>query len=409
MLRRRIINFRVVKESDNPTDNKEEKDILTTEMEEDIKAHRKKVRRRIMAVAFAITVAVVLVFLIIYLQTYTKVRISDTYSIGNAADNNYLEFAGGVLKYSRDGISYLNQKGEEIWNRPYQFKTPFLSVNHKSAVVADKGGNDIIVFQRDGVKGEIHTALPIEKIAVSKQGIVGALLKNESNPRIICYDTMGNILVEHQASLTGTGYPMDISLSEDGELMQVVYLAVENGEMISRVCYYNFGDAGKEKQNHQVMEKEYSGSIIASGFFINESVSAVVGDNCLTLFDGKAVPEEQATISVEGEIQSVFHGDRYIGLVVKNEGVDGYELCLYNKYGRKVLSENISGTYKSAKISGSQVILYDGKNCNIYMRTGIHRFEGEMDNNILEIFPVGGVNKYIVMNANGMENVRLVK
>ena len=34
---------------------------------------------------------------------------------------------------------------------------------------------------------------------------------------------------------------------------------------------------------------------------------------------------------------------------------------------------------------------------------------GEMDNNILEIFPVAGVNKYIVMNANGMEKVRLVK
>ncbi|MFR3390866.1 MAG: hypothetical protein ACLTT1_09730 [[Clostridium] scindens] len=34
---------------------------------------------------------------------------------------------------------------------------------------------------------------------------------------------------------------------------------------------------------------------------------------------------------------------------------------------------------------------------------------GEMDNNILEALPVFGVNKYIVMNANGMEKVRLVK
>ena len=29
----------------------------------------------------------------------------------------------------------------------------------------------------------------------------------------------GNILVEHQASFTGTGYPIDVSLSEDGEEM----------------------------------------------------------------------------------------------------------------------------------------------------------------------------------------------
>ena len=33
----------------------------------------------------------------------------------------------------------------------------------------------------------------------------------------------------------------------------------------------------------------------------------------------------------------------------------------------------------------------------------------DRDNNILEMFPVGGVNQYIVLSANGMEKVRLVK
>ena len=37
------------------------------------------------------------------------------------------------------------------------------------------------------------------------------------------------------------------------------------------------------------------------------------------------------------------------------------------------------------------------------------KFEGEMNNEIFEIVPVMGVNKYIVMNANGMESIRLVK
>lgn len=41
--------------------------------------------------------------------------------------------------------------------------------------------------------------------------------------------------------------------------------------------------------------------------------------------------------------------------------------------------------------------------------TGILKFKGELDNNILEIFPIKGVNKYIVMNANGMEHMRFVK
>ena len=53
--------------------------------------------------------------------------------------------------------------------------------------------------------------------------------------------------------------------------------------------------------------------------------------------------------------------------------------------------------------------MYDGNNCSIFLKSGIQKFEGEMETNIREIFPIMGVNKYIVINANGMENVRLVK
>ncbi len=59
-----------------------------------------------------IAIAAILVYLLINLQTYTKVRVSDTYVGEGAADNNYVQFLDGVLKYSKDGISYLNQSGK---------------------------------------------------------------------------------------------------------------------------------------------------------------------------------------------------------------------------------------------------------------------------------------------------------
>ncbi len=379
------------------------------EMEEDIRQHKTKFARRTVVIAVVAAVIGAAVFVYLSLQTYTGVRIAETYKVGNASDNSYREFAGGVLKYSRDGIAYLDSSGQEQWNQPYQIKNPSLDVNSQSAAVADKGGNNILVFQKEGLKGEIRTTLPIEKVAVSEQGIVAAVLKNESTPRIICYDTAGNVLVEHKSSMTGGGYPVDIAISPNGEVMQVVYLSVSSGEMTSRVCYYNFGDAGAEKIDHQMTEKEYKGSVMGSGFFIDETVSAAVGDNCLTIFKGAEEPKEAATVKIKGEIQSVFHSDKYIGILLKTEGSSRHELCLYNASGKRVLSRGFSGTYKSAKISGGQIILYDGKKCSIYTRFGIHRFEGEMNNNILEIFPAFGINKYIVMDANGMEDVRLIK
>lgn len=417
MFHRRNKDLHVVRDPEEQTDelveqiitelNREDRQI--EEIEEQVREHRKSVRRKTAIGVASVAAAAIVIFLVIYLQTYTEVRVSDTYVSAGSSDSNYRQFADGMLKYSRDGISYLNRKGEEQWNQSYQIKTPFVITGEESAAVADKGGNDIVVFQKSGVKGEIHTTLPIEKIALSEQGIVCAVLKDESAPKIICYDTAGNILVEHKTSINGTGYPVDVSLSPDGEVMQVVYLHMQSGKIISKIVYYNFGEAGEGKTDRQVTSKEYEDTVMAEGFFMGQKVSAAIGDDKLVIYKGGSVPDESVSIDIDKEIKSVFHSDKYIGLVLKNEGKGGYELRLYNSSGKQVLSKDFTGDYSNVKMCGSQVIMYDGKKCSIFMRSGIQKFQGEMETNILEIFPVAGVNKYIVMNANGMENVRLVK
>jgi len=348
-------------------------------------------------------------FLLINMRTYTGVKVTDTYAIAGAADSSYEEFGNGVLKYTRDGISYLNMDGEEQWNLPYQIKTPFVEVNEKAAAVADKGGNAIMVFDEHGLKGEIKTTLPIEKMAISNQGIVSVILKNESTPRILCYDTAGNILVEHKISLSGMGYPMDLAISEDGEVLQVSYLHVHSGKLVSKVVYYNFGETKEELNDYQVGQKEFDNTVLATGFYLDGNVSAVVGDNCMTIFKGKESVKEVVTIVFENKVQSIGHSDKYIAVVLNNPGQTGYELRLYNKSGKLVTNEAFTGEYRNVKIEGNQVIMYDGKECTIFHKNGIQKFDGEMNNSILEIVAAAGVNKYIVMNANGMESVRLVE
>ena len=53
--------------------------------------------------------------------------------------------------------------------------------------------------------------------------------------------------------------------------------------------------------------------------------------------------------------------------------------------------------------------MYEGKKCSVFTRNGIKKFDGELNETIQEMFQILGVNKYIVMNANGMEVVRFVK
>lgn len=409
--------FRVLEKDQDPTDKivdrilgeLRKEDHPETEAMEEAKRQKRKRWKKTGIIAGSILAVSIGIYLLINLQTYTSVRTVDTYPVSGAASNEYKQFADGVLKYSRDGISYLDQKGSEVWNQPYQIQNPVVDVNETSGAVADKGGNAILVFNEEGLRGEIETDLPIERISVSEQGIVSVILIDESSSQILCYDAAGNILVEHKTSVNGTGYPMDAALSPDGEILQVLYLYTQDGMITSRVAYYNFGQEGESETDHQVTEQEYKDVVMADGFFMNQSVSAAVGDNMLTIFRGKSVPEEAVKVEIDKEIKSVFHSQKYIGMILKNEGKEGYELRLYNDRGQMAMSEDFSGDYSNVKICGSQVIMYDGKNCSIFTRGGIQKFEGEMNSNILEIFPVAGVNKYIVMNENGMEVVRLVK
>lgn len=409
--------FRVLEKDQDPTDKivdrilgeLRKEDHPETEAMEEAKRQKRKRWKKTGIIAGSILAVSIGIYLLINLQTYTSVRTVDTYPVSGAASNEYKQFADGVLKYSRDGISYLDQKGSEVWNQPYQVQNPVVDVNETSGAVADKGGNAILVFNEEGLRGEIETDLPIERISVSEQGIVSVILIDESSSQILCYDAAGNILVEHKTSVNGTGYPMDAALSPDGEILQVLYLYTQDGTITSRVAYYNFGQEGESETDHQVTEQEYKDVVMADGFFMNQSVSAAVGDNMLTVFRGKSVPEEAVKVEIDKEIKSVFHSQKYIGMILKNEGKEGYELRLYNDRGQMAMSEDFSGDYSNVKICGSQVIMYDGKNCSIFTRGGIQKFEGEMNSNILEIFPVAGVNKYIVMNENGMEVVRLVK
>lgn len=379
------------------------------EVEEKIKQHKKKFRRSVIISAALIILVVVGSYLLIHLQTYTAVRTINNYKNSGAGNNSYKQYADGVLKYSRDGIAFLNQQGKEVWNQPYQIKNPVIVVNKEAMAVADKGGNDIMVFNKAGLRGEIYTTLPIEKMAVSANGIISVILKNDASPQIVCYDAAGNVLAEQKISVAGLGYPLDISMSANGEVLMASYMGIQNGKPISRVQFYNFGKAGEEKTDRQVAAADYENKIVPAVFFMNQDTSAAVGDDCVLIYKGEAVPELKVTIPVKKAIKSMAYNSRYIALVLKNEGQAGYELCLYNTAGKKVLSEEFSGDYSNIKVCQSQVILYDRKKSLVFTRNGICKFEGEMNSSIAEIFPIVGVNKYIVMNANGMEVVRFVK
>ena len=210
MAQRKIPYLKVVEPPENP---------------KQLKKAERKVRWKKWEGAVSILILAVLAICGTYLlldnKTYGTAREAASYTKEISDTSNYVQFAKGIIRYNRNGVVYLNKKNEEVWIQPTQIKTPMIEVKENAFAVADRGGNSIMVFTKDGLKGEIETTLPIEKIAISDQGIVSAILKNENSPQIISYDAAGNILVEQQITLGTTGYPVALDMTDDGMMLAV--------------------------------------------------------------------------------------------------------------------------------------------------------------------------------------------
>lgn len=376
-------------------------------MEEKI---RKKRLRKIVLITIAIIIAAIVgIYFFLKYQTYSYMQVIDTYESKSTDNADYKQCMEGVLRYSKDGVALLSKKGEEIWNQPCQMRNPIVEMCGDSVAVGDKGGTSIFVFEKKGLKGEMQTTRPIEKLTVSSQGIVGAILKDEEIPKVMCYDAKGNVLVEHNVSPKSTGYPIDIALSEDGKLLLVSYLCVDGNKLTSKVTYYYFGEGTEDKANYQVLEKEFSGAVVPVTTFLDRNTSMVVADNGLYFFEGLRQPEESISIVWEEEIQGIAYNDKLIAVVLKSKDSSGYKLHIYNKDGEELSSVDLEREYTHIKVVEDQVILFDAEMCSIYVKNGVHKYEGKMEERIMEIFPLAGLNKYMAINASGFQEVRLVQ
>ena len=368
-----------------------------------LKANRKKV---------LIAAVILLVLFGIYrlvgqFTTYTKTAVVKDYSAEGEDNYSYKEFADGVVRYSRDGVIFLNQKNEEQWNQPAQFNAPMIVTNEKAFAVADRGGNSLMVFNKGGLLGEISTNLPIEQVAISNQGITAVILKQESSPKIVTYDIAGNVLVETQATFQNSGYPMAVALSEDANLMAVSYMTLKDGAISSRVVYYNFGSVGQSKTDNQVSETDYKTAIVPELFFWDSQTRVAVADDHFDIYEGTQISEKKTTVKLDKEIRSSFHSKDYLGFILKNSESAGYELRLYNKNGKQILSESMKGEYGNVKISGKEVLLFEGSKAVIFTKSGHKKFQGDLGMETTEIVPLSGTNQYLLLDANKVKKVKL--
>ena len=116
---------------------------------------------------------------------YTSYKTAWEKPVSEGGASGYAPFGSNVIKYTKDGVSYIDGQGKTVWMQSYEMKNPVISVNGGYAVIADVQGNQIAICSESGYQGTATTALPVIKAAVSQNGIVAAILE-DSRASYIC-------------------------------------------------------------------------------------------------------------------------------------------------------------------------------------------------------------------------------
>jgi hypothetical protein len=314
---------------------------LNEDTDEDVLEEKLKRHRRSKASKWIILIAVLIIAGVGYLiyldnKVYTSYEVLETAQITDNYNGRFYEFGDYMLRYSEDGIAYLNGS-KTYWNHAFEMREPIIDICNSYVAVAEQKSNTIYICNNKGFQGQVETEYPIVGLDVSDNGIVAAITgENSELSYIEVIDEDGTRIAKGQSVLSSQGCPVDISISEDGTKLVVSYLCVGSGVIQSKVVFYNYSEIGKNEVDRFVGGYNFDKTMVARVEFVNNDTVVAFGDDKVVLYSMKQKPSVIAEISIDKEIKSIFYDEEYIGLVLANGQVDNpYNMVVYDIEGKK--------------------------------------------------------------------------
>ena len=332
---------------------------------------------------------------------------------GEGSFCGYMEFGDGVIKYTKDGASYIDSRGKAIWMQSYEMKSPFVTVNGDFAAIGDKQGNSIYICDRSGCQGQVTTTLPVLSLSVSAKGVVASVQEDSKASYIYLYKKDGSALdIYVKSLLSGDGYPVDVSLSPGGTQWITSFMYLEQGMIKNKIVFYNFG-LGKNDPKRVVgifLPEDLSDAMAGRVRFMDESHAVAFTDKGLQFFSTRVEtsPESTSQILLDENIRSISYNDQYAGVITDNvSGADPYCLRIYKPDGSTVFETTFSYQYTGFDIEDDLVMLYNDNSCCIYNMAGTRKFSGTFDFTVNKVLAGRFPGTILIMGNQKMEEIRL--
>ncbi len=377
---------------------------------------RKRRHRQIITVVTVILAiaAIVVVYFAVNLilhKNYTSYEVINKQERKDSNSARYVKYGSGVIRYSRDGAMAMDGAGNLLWNGTFEMKDPILDVQDKYAVVSDRGYKTLQIFNGAGKMTTVNVPNAIIKSEIANQGVVAVLMDGDGVNYIGLYSEDGKELVGRRTVNEKDGFPLDISLSEDGRKLVTSYLAMGDGKVHSVVTFYNFGGVGQNYVDNVVGGGyDFGQAIVPRIEFVNNNMVCAFGDDGFSLYSMEQTPKEVYKETFKSEVKSIFYSGKYVGFVLNNgDGTDKYRLLLYDLNGKVVLDKAMNYEYDTIYLSDEEIVLHSNLEWVILRINGQVKFHYTFETDISYILPVNNLDKYIIIDNVNMQEVKLTE
>lgn len=400
-LRKRRMRSRMVMGSQDEAEEYEETE--EAQPEEDDGYEARLFRHKLLKILLVVVPLLIVVggALLLYrnyqLKQYTEYEVRWEKDLAEGSFSSYMPYGTNVIKYSRDGASYINAEGDSVWSEAYEMRNPMVVVSGNYAAIADREGRDIFIFDLTGCQGKIQTILPVTNVTVASQGVVAVLLEEAEVSYIDFFDKTGARLdIEKKMWMGGEGYPVAMALSPAGNQLMMSSVYVDAGSMQNKIAFFNFSEMGEMLEEKLAGAFELKDTISPQVVFFSDTRACAFLDNGITFYSMKELspkdpllPEQGATYLYDEAICSVFYDNKHVGLITdgKNQTV-AYHLYVYDAAGTVVLDMALDFNYVRAQMSAYGVCLYSQTECQLYNFDGQLKYEGSLGGSIHMLMPV---------------------
>ena len=378
-------------------------------------SYREKIKSHKFTIFYRTTLIIILIIAVaagVYVQwknkIYTENTVVSSIETTITPDRKLMPLSNYLLSYSKDGASCMDAKGNAVWNETYEMQNPIIDVCQNVVAIGDYNGRNIYIMSTAGSMGSITTTKPVRDFSVAANGVIAVVLDDKEVTLIYLYDAQGNEPVHFRTTMSESGYPVSVSISPNGQLVCVSYLYVDSGQMKSSVAFYNFGAVGQNSTDNYVSGYDYLDTVVPFTRFLDNKTAIAVSDDRIMFYSGAQKPVSIAENLVSDDIQSVYYGEEYIGLVFNStESSNRYRMDVYNKAGQLAQTIEFDIEYTDIVFHNDQIIIYNETTCLVYNSSGVQKYAGNFDKSALTLIPLSSGYRYMVITPDSIDTIEL--